>query len=154
MIDARQSKRQRRIAPFFFPNQFRFPHTPPCRARRASPIGRADRKPVLQPERRLANRTLLHGGDKIQHVAARLAGETVKGIFAEAGPEGIVALAPVNRTTADQLMAVFPQARHLVIAQHGLQAHSLFHRGKIHPAPHLQPWGGRSEGPSMVTVWQ
>jgi hypothetical protein len=108
----------------------------------------------LQPERRLANRTLLHGGDEIQYVAASLAGETVKRIFAQTGAEGIVALAPVNRTTAYQLAAAFSQARHLVMAQHRLQTHGLFHRPEIHPAPHLQPCSSRSDGPSMSTVWQ
>ena len=51
--------------------------------------------------------------------------------------EGIVALAPVNRTTAYQLMAAFSQAWHLVMAQHRLQTHDLFHRPEIHPARHF-----------------
>jgi hypothetical protein len=109
---------------------------------------------MLQPERRLANRTLLHGGDEIQDVAAGLASETVKHIFAQTGSEGIFALAPVNRTTSCQSMTAFLQERHLVMAQHRLQAHGLFHRAEIHPALHFQPRASRSEGPSMVTVWQ
>src|ERR1035438_6165313 len=98
-IHTRQNERERRIAPFLFPNQFPLPHAPPRRTRRASLVRRADRKPLLQPERRLANRTLLHGGDEIQYVAAGLAGETVKRIFARTGAEGILALRSEEHTS-------------------------------------------------------
>ena len=57
--------------------------------------------------------------------------------FCQTGAEGIVAPAPVNRTTAYQLMAAFSQAWHLVMAQHRLQTHDLFHRPEIHPARHF-----------------
>src|SRR5207302_11507654 len=89
-----QRKSQRRIAPFFFPNPFSFPRIPPRRGRRR----RAHPKPLLQPQRRLADRTPLHRRHEVQHVAALLTRETLKHILAQTHAKRIAALAPVNRT--------------------------------------------------------
>ena len=79
--------------------------------------------------------------------------KTVKYIPTKARPKRIVALAPVDGTAALELIPLPTQTRHLVMVEHRLQAHGLFHHTEIHPVRH-RPCGSRSDGPSMVTVWQ
>ena len=146
LIDARQHESQRSIRHFFFPNQFLL--------RRRHRSGRGHSEPPLQPACRFANRALLHRRHEIQYVTLRLAGEAVKCILAQAGPEGVFALAAMDRTTAFQAVPKPAQTGHPIVAQHRLQAHGLLDCPELHPLTHgVDPHENRPMPDSGYPHW-
>src|SRR5260370_907935 len=92
-----------------------------------------DGEPVSELDCRIPDAALLHGRDKIQYVAARLAGETVESVLGEVDMKRILPVAFVNWTAPPQLAATFPQPVDLVVIEQHLHAADRLYRFEIYP---------------------